>query len=330
MFKSIYVSAFALLVSSNVLLAQITLTAAQHTPTTGTSLNYNVDNTATIGPGASGANVTWDFSAQTGATAASWQYVPLASSTMPSAFPQSNLVQSASGVENYYSTSSSGVTLEGHASSAQLTTYVDKREFLKFPMAYTNTFNETFTGTAVNLMTNQTFNRTGTVELTADGHGTLITPAGTFSNVLRVKQVVAYSDEFMGITLASYVDTIYTWFEANNPIHLANHTVNYTLGTKLIGQFGYLDQTSVGLFDYTADAAVFNVYPNPATTQAFIDAENSIERIDLFSVSGQLVRSIPPSNSGRQTLDLSGLEKGIYILHCQTSSGLQTERLVVQ
>jgi hypothetical protein len=55
-----------------------------------------------------------------------------------------------------------------------------------------------------------------------------------------------------------------------------------------------------------------SIYPNPFTTALTIESDFNIERVDIFSVTGQLVKSIDKPNG---SLDLSELEPGMYLFN---------------
>lgn len=91
---------------------------------------------------------------------------------------------------------------------------------------------------------------------------------------------------------------------------------------------------SLGLAVYTQEStginetgSVFSVYPNPATDNVHIVAED-LEYITLFDLSGRIIREV--SVSGNEThLDLSDLGTGLYFLNVVTKSGSSVEKLNV-
>lgn len=66
------------------------------------------------------------------------------------------------------------------------------------------------------------------------------------------------------------------------------------------------------------------VYPNPVVDrlQARVDsAEEEIVELRLFSVSGQLVRTLPNVQAAQAEMDVSNLPGGNYVLQLETTSG---------
>jgi hypothetical protein len=67
------------------------------------------------------------------------------------------------------------------------------------------------------------------------------------------------------------------------------------------------------------------VYPNPATTK--VNIPSNIESIDIYSINGNLVlKELSPSNS----IDISFLTKGVYMLKAKSVGAISTTRLIVK
>jgi len=72
------------------------------------------------------------------------------------------------------------------------------------------------------------------------------------------------------------------------------------------------------------------IYPNPATTHFTIDLINNNTNVKLFSLSGQLILEKHYEKIMKQNIDISHLQKGIYIL-CVTNELKQTTiKLIIQ
>lgn len=75
------------------------------------------------------------------------------------------------------------------------------------------------------------------------------------------------------------------------------------------------------------------VYPNPAklNSQINISYRDLIERVDVYNLSGQKLQSLV-INEKQAQLPLSGMnisKTGVYILSIKTTSGIKTEKIVV-
>ena len=76
-----------------------------------------------------------------------------------------------------------------------------------------------------------------------------------------------------------------------------------------------------------------NLYPNPADNQInliFGTEDTSDKRLSIFNMNGQLVFSKEiPVNSGKN-IDVSLLERGIYLLQVSSEKAVETRKLVIQ
>ena len=83
---------------------------------------------------------------------------------------------------------------------------------------------------------------------------------------------------------------------------------------------------SVGI-EEQKHARGISIYPNPVKDILHIENARKASMIDIFNMSGRLVMHIPdPEN--QMEIDVTGLEKGLYILRCRTDDGVQTLKLV--
>jgi len=69
------------------------------------------------------------------------------------------------------------------------------------------------------------------------------------------------------------------------------------------------------------------MYPNPASTIFNIDAEDMLESVVLYNMLGQAVISTTPNNQ-QTTIDISGLQVGIYVVKAKVNGVESTSRLV--
>jgi hypothetical protein len=75
-----------------------------------------------------------------------------------------------------------------------------------------------------------------------------------------------------------------------------------------------------------------NVYPNPVTQSLKIElsSEMTFNQIELFNLQGQLIHSIYDTSKSEAIIDVSYLEKGIYVLRTQTNQGNDTRKIIVK
>jgi len=71
-----------------------------------------------------------------------------------------------------------------------------------------------------------------------------------------------------------------------------------------------------------------SVYPNPAKDVVTITSDLKIKKIDLFDLSGILVKQVVYDAESSINLDVNSLPKGMYILKFETSEGVGVHKVV--
>lgn len=69
------------------------------------------------------------------------------------------------------------------------------------------------------------------------------------------------------------------------------------------------------------------MYPNPATTNFTIEAEDMLENVVLYNMLGQTVINVNPNNQ-QANIDISGLQVGVYVVKATVNGVESTTRLV--
>ncbi|PKP19567.1 MAG: hypothetical protein CVU05_11060 [Bacteroidetes bacterium HGW-Bacteroidetes-21] len=90
--------------------------------------------------------------------------------------------------------------------------------------------------------------------------------------------------------------------------------------------------TSVDALNVDPNVSYINVYPNPANDYLFIDYKSvgdDFRSIEVYNSVGQLINNIgvESANSTIKVLDISGLEKGVYIVKVNTARGTKIEKV---
>ncbi|MCB9265295.1 MAG: T9SS type A sorting domain-containing protein [Lewinellaceae bacterium] len=87
-----------------------------------------------------------------------------------------------------------------------------------------------------------------------------------------------------------------------------------------------LDQLVVGVED--SDGVSWNLYPNPANRSVTIvpPTDGVIEKVVLYDLAGRVVYQARPANN---TLALSELPKGIYLLEVEIANRIMMKKLIV-
>ena len=77
------------------------------------------------------------------------------------------------------------------------------------------------------------------------------------------------------------------------------------------------------------DTEGIRIYPNPASTEIYIDLKESsyqIESLQLVSINGQAIRHYQKTD---REIDISSLSEGMYILHIELADGLEINKRVL-
>ncbi|HEX7412740.1 MAG TPA: T9SS type A sorting domain-containing protein, partial [Bacteroidia bacterium] len=75
-------------------------------------------------------------------------------------------------------------------------------------------------------------------------------------------------------------------------------------------------------------SANINVYPNPATDEVFIQSENTISKIVLTDLLGNIV--IQQSEQAVHAINTASLQNGAYLIKAFTDKGLtDTKKLII-
>ena len=165
-------------------------------PELGTSLEGKLLEIESIDAGPAGANQTWDFSNLNGINVFDLTFNILDPSTIPNGpvFDDAEFVYNIEEFDifNYYKIDQDSLTLVGHANISEdgyidlLTNYLNVEDGIHFPLRfgdshnYYSRFERIVAGYNIGIL-----ERNGTTF--ADGYGTLKTPYGTYSNVMRIK-----------------------------------------------------------------------------------------------------------------------------------------------
>ncbi|MFI5220472.1 MAG: T9SS type A sorting domain-containing protein [Bacteroidia bacterium] len=325
--------------------AQPTLTSANEA-TIGTSFTYNYVDPTGVQPGNSGASQTWNFASVTpNGTTSVHNYISVASTPYAANFPGTNLVQQVidtATVYLYHTTSVSSTELNGIAFDAggtpSIMNYLNSELLRQYPITYNSTLSDTYAGTLTITLgpVTITIYRSGTYYYLADGYGTLITPAGTFTNTLRgkIRQVFTDSMVYVGVPLPAQLSqnfsTSYFWSCTNAPNKLYQFYIGYD---TLVNAQGTTPQKSVS-YEGSATAIGENapyesfatVYPNPTSDYAFINLDNSINgtaELFLYDSKGSVVKNISTKMTAASRYEwmfpVSDLANGLY--HARITCG---------
>ena len=177
----------------------------------------------------------------------------------------------------------------------------------------------------------------------ADGYGTLILPAGTYPNVLRIHRTSVQSDSF-NILGNPYVSTYqtqsYEWYNTagfHNPLLALVYDTAGTGGPYISNAEYYTALPGLGIPGTALNNASLSVYPNPASGIINVDfalADNKNTTITLTDLTGRVVNFANCDNMGAGkhtvTFPTSALAPGMYMVRLQSNDGCATVKVVIE
>lgn len=306
-----------------------------------------------INQGASGQNLTWDFSALTGATEHNLQV------RQPESTPFADTFQDIANLSlgytpaaqqgsfpitfEFWNTTSAGVDIMGLTNTQNIIVlYSDPLTALPLPFSYGNTFTDTFAATYT--VGNQTIVQSGVVDIQADGYGNLILPYGTIEDVLRLKITKTYTEQVQGTTAQfDYVVTSYAWYDTSISYPLFNITVEQVQGSPVsvtTAQYIICEScTNTPINATLVSPATFalQTIPNPVQQQATIRFTLPVAEevsLTIYNTAGQAVQT--PLNgyhsAGNHSVafNSSSLAQGIYLANLTVGKQHTYQKIIVQ
>jgi hypothetical protein len=83
---------------------------------------------------------------------------------------------------------------------------------------------------------------------------------------------------------------------------------------------------STGIMSYNQNVSSLNLFPNPSNGDLYIQSNINYNKIEVFSLQGQLVFSL---KSGTSKIDVSNFENGFYFIVLSNEIGQTiTQRFV--
>lgn len=305
--KKIYFFA-AMLISGNALFAQ-NLTRTDVGYTAGD--NYTMYVSDYVNAGSAGTGVTWDLSAMTNNS----QVTAAVTANSGGTFPTANVkITQSNGGEIYYNISASKMELVGLNAGGTVFTYSNPQTYMQFPV--TSSYNYTDAFAASFSVSGYAFNRTGSIQSEYSGTGTLITPEGTFTNVVRIKSTQTNTDTYAGGTINSSI-VAYNWYKAGVNHELAN--VSDITGAQT-SQSAYYTSVPANLGLDDNELINLLMFPNPTTGSIHINSDEVISKVAVYQLSGELVLEQSSNNTSLE-MDLSDLNTGMYLVKVYGKDG---------
>lgn len=274
----------------------------------------------TVTSGPSGANVTWNFSAYTGVNTSISTTNACPGQSNCFRFPGANRVTKPSLSDTYDFTSISDTealmlgTYSGPTMGDVTMTYTDPLIDFKFPVTYLQQFTDNYQINTTGGLGNST--ETGQVDYTVDGYGTIITPTGTYSNVLRIKRMRTGTQTPGPF---SYTNESYMWVSQSAGIvfNFAINTFTFNGTTNVTKSVSYPEAGALSTIETEIKKEEVSVYPNPGSDFITLASKERIKTVKVTSLDGRIVLTA----ESPENIDISKLPKGGYILQGELKKG---------
>lgn len=289
-----------------------------------------------ITAGSSGANITWDFSMYTGTNPVTYTVKACPGQSNCFRFPGANRITSVANADTYdfNAMTDTEATMLGSYSGPALgdvtVTYVNPLIEYKFPITYLQQFDDLYEFNSVSAAIGNT-NETGEVSVSVDGYGTVITPKGTYSNVLRIKRMRTATQTIASSPvplIATYTNESYQWVSQSDGMvfSFAINTFVFNGNTNVSKSVSYLDSGSLSTDDPSKKTEEFTIYPNPSSDFISITSKEDIKKITVSSLEGKTVLTV----ENTRNVDVSKLSKGVYILQGELKNGTVISKKIIK
>lgn len=208
--------------------------------------------------------------------------------------------------------------------------FSNAKTFANFPISFGDTETDSFAVSLDALNGQLLYSQSGEHKLVVDGRGTLITPAGTFSDVLRLRSESRYV--YAGLPPIPGSDNTgiernFIWITPSLPgvILLSCQFVLEAGFTNGYAYYANVTNLTTQALSASKEAVFF---PNPVVDFINIDHLNpSYEyNLSIFASDGRLVFNNSIGSSFMKSLDVSSLNAGLYILQLKDRNEKSSQR----
>lgn len=326
------------------------LTQANEPVIGNTKLMYTCDTLTDPLAATTGNGVTWDYSQiiGMGGQTQTIEIIDPSTTANSASFPSSTKAFAIQGsLTNYFNSTatervSQGFVYEEPNFGTVLAVFdTDEQTTIQYPFAYSNYFSDVFSGQLAfefnGLPQNPTC--TGASYATIDGQGTLLLPSSTStSNVIRYKIVdTVFTQVVFVIPMdIEFIRTQYEYYDvANSSLPIFTHSSvkiqQAGATTPLMSQTIVLSSVqptqNLGIAENTSN---YVVYPNPSEGLINFKGDFSSDASAIiFDNAGRQIKTIETLTNG-QTLDLSSLNKGMYLVVINNNGSQTTQSITLR
>ncbi|NEN23052.1 T9SS type A sorting domain-containing protein [Cryomorpha ignava] len=302
---------------------------------------YTQENSDYVSPGTSGANQTWDLSGMT--TNQTFTTTISSPVGLPGAedFPSATFASVIQGQESigYSAVINNRIEIVGLYTPTASMTYPNPQTQLQFPLSFQSTYSDTYErnvdfGGGIG---NQEIGEASTI---VDGYGTLITPTGTYTDVLRLKQDVEAdlntTSNGQVISTIPFTSVTYVFIKVGFIVPLASIVTSEFSGQTTEFATYYISST-VGL-DKVSPVNNITIFPVPIvndfTVNLNLEGADNVT-FELFSIDGRMVAQLgkeflPKGENTRSFTLPQSTASGVYLLQIKTPDSALMKKILVQ
>jgi hypothetical protein len=312
-------------------------------PTVGTAFTMAHDTAYQAPAPPAGMGQNWDYSTLLNQKTDTTLFMDATGTPYTGTFPTSNLVtiDPTDTSYTYFTSNSSGLYVDGFYSSSFHLSYTPSQLYLPVPF----TFNDVRSSVARALIdTNVIVGGTpqhvnvhieSDDDFIADGTGTLITPTGTYNNVLRVKVTSIMYDSTFVIVLgspvffsASATQTVtYQFVTSGNQVNYIMSLDADSLGTTISGAQYLVASVQLAVPNIQAKNDV-RIYPNPVVNTINFSGSLSQSEITIFNERGMLVYRSKLSDAA--ALNVESFSHGNYFYEVKNGDNVYKGSFIKQ
>ena len=317
--------------------SQPVLTGANSNPVVGELFYRHVVDTAGVKLGASGPGSVWNYGGLTVIKNDTVNVVTCSSTPYCDSFPTSSIAFQFSPADVSYGIANSAFTMGvgGHSDAVGYSKMLRMDTAMIYPVSYPMSWSDTSIEVYDTTYASSHLFRSGSRNV--DGYGTLILPSGTFTNVMRIHDVVYLTDSnYTGSSLHVYYHRTdgYSWYVPGFHFPLLTMEVDNDVMTGAIQDiFFVVYYTGSGLASLSVardQIPDVQVYPNPVKDVIHINNLQSAAAYRIVNVVGMVLQQgmVDEHNS---MLPVKYLVPGMYTLVLEDAhTGERTTRKIVK
>lgn len=199
---------------------------------------------------------------------------------------------------------------------------------LNFPLTYLDHYTDLYERFFLDVSGSDDHHITGSLEVIADGYGSLMTPDGDIiDNTVRIHNILSVRDSSLMFGVINKTIHSYRWYSSEQKGWILNMTMS-TLNPLVpeTAEYARLQESPTSVAGIENDQRFFECYPNPGNGTFRISHCDLIDHLsicdavghEIYSVDKPSVHSIPQISS-----------PGVYVIRIDSGHKTTTQRLVV-